>query len=131
MMRTAKGVITNYVGGSKGLTGDSDQGRHYAQYQSMISRDGLGINLSKGQRARRVNVLIDGDKLHDAAVRVTHEHRTKAAMDAFQFAREWWTEHGVPIGFDLTNSACELLSSAAMTLLPNSLSASCWSASAT
>ena len=102
--RTAKGVITNYVGGSKGLTGDSDQDRHFAQYQSMISRGGLGIPLSKGQLARRLKALIDGDILHWCGrPGNAYEFRTEAAMNVFRYARNWWAERGVPSGFDQTN----------------------------
>ena len=99
--RTARGVITNYVGGSKGLTGDTDQDRHYSQYQSMISRGGLGIQLSNGQLARRLKVLIDGKNLHWCGrPGNAYEFRTDAAMDVFRFARNWWAERGVPTGFD-------------------------------
>lgn len=102
--RTARGVITNYVGGSKGLTGDRDQDRHYAQYQSMISRGGLGIQLSTGQLARRLKALIDGDVLHWCGrPGNTYEFRTEAAMNVFRFARNWWAERGVPSGFDEIN----------------------------
>ncbi|APC14600.1 hypothetical protein BLL42_02190 [Pseudomonas frederiksbergensis] len=99
--KTAKGVITNYVGGSKGLKSDREQDRHYAQYQSMISRGGLGIPLSKGQLARRLKALIGGDNLqwrgHPGNA---YEFCTDAAMDVFRFARNWWEERGVPAGFD-------------------------------
>lgn len=102
--RTARGVITNYVGGSKGLTGDRDQDRHYAQYQSMISRGGLGIQLSNGQLARRLKALIDGDVLHWCGrPGNAYEFRTEAAMNVFRFARNWWAERGVPSGFDEIN----------------------------
>lgn len=46
--RTAKGVINNYIGASKGLKGDIDQYRFYSQYLSMVGRGTLGITLSKG-----------------------------------------------------------------------------------
>ena len=102
--RTARGVITNYVGGSKGLTGDRDHDRHYAQYQSMISRGGLGIQLSKGQLARRLKSLIDGKTLHwSGRPGSAYEFRTEAAMNVFRFARNWWAERGVPSGFDEIN----------------------------
>lgn len=98
--RTAKGVITNYVGGSKGLTGDTEQDRHYAQYQSMISRGGLGIPLSRGQLARRLKALIGGDNLQWRGTGNAYEFCTDAATDVFRFARNWWEERGVPTGFD-------------------------------
>jgi len=102
--RTAKGVITNYVGGSKGLTGDSDQDRHFAQYQSMISRGNLGIPLSNGQLARRLKALIDGKTLHwNGRPGNAYEFRTEASMNVFRFARNWWAERGVPSGFDQVN----------------------------
>jgi hypothetical protein len=102
--RTARGVITNYVGGSKGLTGDRDQDRHFAQYQSMISRGGLGIQLSNGQLARRLKALIHGDVLHWCGrPGNAYEFRTEAAMNVFRYARSWWAECGVPSGFDEIN----------------------------
>jgi len=102
--RTAKGVITNYVGGSKGLTGDRDQDRHFAQYQSMISRGNLGIPLGNGQLARRLKSLIGqhGLKWRDGRSS-SYEFMTDAAMDVFRFARNWWAERGVPSGFDEIN----------------------------
>ena len=102
--RTARGVITNYVGGSKGLTGDTDQHRHYAQYQSMISRGGLGIQLSNGQLARRLKALIDGDILHWCGrPGNAYEFRSETAMSVFRYACNWWAERGVPSGFDEIN----------------------------
>ncbi|KJH75314.1 hypothetical protein [Pseudomonas sp. ES3-33] len=102
--RTARGVITNYVGGSKGLTGERDQDRHFAQYQSMISRGGLGIQLSKGQLARRLKALIDGDTLHWCGrPGNAYEFRTETAMAVFRYARNWWADRGVPSGFDEVN----------------------------
>lgn len=99
--RTAKGVIDNYVGGSKGLKGDSDQDRHYSQYLSMISRGSLGIPLNKGQLARRLKALIGGEALQWCGrPGNSYEFRTDAAMDVFRVARKWWEEHGVPSGFD-------------------------------
>ena len=102
--RTARGVITNYGGGSKGLTGESDQDRHYAQYQSMISRGNLGIQLSNGQLARRLKALIGGYNLQWRGPACNaYEFCTEAAMEVFHFARNWWKGHGVPSGFDQIN----------------------------
>ncbi|MCQ9186815.1 hypothetical protein KMT30_48820, partial [Streptomyces sp. IBSBF 2953] len=61
--KTARGVIDNYIGGTKGLKRDSEQDRHYAQYQYMIGRGSLGIALGKGQLARRLKALIGGENL--------------------------------------------------------------------
>lgn len=97
-------MITSYVGGGKGLTGDSDQDRHFSQYLSMISRVNLGIQLRKGQLARRLKVLIDGKTLHwNGSPGNAYEFRTEAAMNVFRFARNWWEERGVPSGFDQIN----------------------------
>jgi len=101
--RTARGVIDNYIGGSKGLKNDTDQDRHYAQYQSMIRRGNLGIQLSNGQLARRLKALIDGSTLHWSNVGNSYEFRNEAAMNVFHFARNWWGERGVPSGFDEIN----------------------------
>lgn len=102
--KTAKGVITNYVGGSKGLTGDSEQDRHYAQTLYMISRGGLGIELSNGQLARRLKALIGGESLQWCGPRGhAYEFRTEAAIEVFRFARSWWEQRGVPSGFDQIN----------------------------
>ena len=99
--RTAKGVIDNYVGGNKGLKGDRDQDRHFAQYQSMISRGNLGIPLSNGQLARRLKALIGshGLKWRDGR-QSSYEFMIDTATDVFRFAREWWAARGVPSGFD-------------------------------
>lgn len=101
--RTARGVIDNYIGGGKGLKNDTDQDRHYAQYQSMISRGNLGIQLSNGQLARRLKALIDGSTLHWSSVGNSYEFRNEAAMNVFRYARNWWAERGVPSGFDEIN----------------------------
>ena len=102
--RTAKGVIDNYIGGGKGLKNDSEQDRHFAQYQSMISRGNLGLPLSNGQLARRLKSLIGshGLKWRDGQSN-SYEFMTDAATDVFRFARNWWAERGVPSGFDDIN----------------------------
>lgn len=102
--RTAKGVIVNYVGGSKGLTGERDLDRHFAQYLSMISRGALGISLSNGQLARRIKSLIGQAGLQwNGRPGNAYEFQTQAATEAFHFARNWWAERGVPTGFDHEN----------------------------
>lgn len=102
--KTAKGVITNYVGGNKGLTGDSEQDRHYAQTLYMISRGGLGVGLSNGQLARRLKALIAGESVQWCGPRAhAYEFRTEAAMEVFRFARSWWEQRGRPSGFDQIN----------------------------
>jgi hypothetical protein len=102
--RTARGAIDNYIGGGKGLKNDSEQDRHFAQYQSMISRGNLGLPLSNGQLARRLKALIGshGLKWRDGQSN-SYEFMTDAAMDVFRYARSWWAEYGVPSGFDEIN----------------------------
>lgn len=102
--KTARGVIDNYIGGTKGLRRDSEQDRHFAQYQYMIGRGNLGIALGKGQLARRLKALIGGENLQwQGAPGHVYEFRTDAAMDVFRFARNWWADHGVPSGWDADN----------------------------
>ncbi|WP_434590193.1 hypothetical protein J3Q09_17750 [Pseudomonas sp. R4-83] len=99
--RTAKGVIVNYIGGGKGLTGDRDIDRHHAQYLSMISRGGLGIELSKGQLARRIKSLVGTGCLQwNGRPGNAYEFKAPAATEMFHFARNWWADRGVPAGFD-------------------------------
>lgn len=102
--KTARGVIDNYIGGTNGLKRDSEQDRHYAQYQHMIGRGNLGIALGKGQLARRLKALIGGENLQwQGSPGHVYEFRTEAAMDVFRFARIWWAGHGVPSGWDADN----------------------------
>lgn len=102
--KTARGVVDNYIGGTKGLKRDSEQDRHYSQYQCMIGRGNLGIALGKGQLARRLKALIGGENLQwQGSPGHVYEFRTEAAMDVFRFARIWWAGHGVPSGWDADN----------------------------
>lgn len=104
--RTARGVIDNYIGGSKGLKGDSDQDRFYSQYLSMVGRGALGISLSKGHLARRLKALIGIGALQwHGRPGNAYAYHTEAAMEVFRFARKWWEEHGVPSGFDEQNKS--------------------------
>ena len=60
--------------------------------------------MSKGQLARRLKALIDGESLHwSGRPGNAYEFRTETAMNVFRYARNWWAERGVPSGFDQTN----------------------------
>jgi len=102
--KTANGVITNYVGGGKALSGSgSGSGsQRYAQGLHMISRRAGGVPLSYAQLRRRTLALIKGSSIpwrtdFNGSIIWIDDQRAK---DVFEFARQWWRDKGVPEGFD-------------------------------
>lgn len=99
VIRTASGVITNYVGNHKGLCSKDSQ--WFAQMQYMISRAVLGLPLSKGHLGRRLKALIGEDGLEWHG-RPGNGYRFVGARtdEVFETAINWWSEQGVPGGYD-------------------------------
>ncbi|RBL69834.1 hypothetical protein C3E98_019270 [Pseudomonas sp. MWU13-2625] len=98
--KTANGVITNYVGGGKALSGSDSQ--RYAQGLHMISRRAWGVPLSYAQLRRRTLTLIKARSIpwhtgFNGSIIWIDDQRAKAV---FEFARQWWRDQGVPEGFD-------------------------------
>ena len=98
--KTANGVITNYVGGGKALSGSDSQ--RYAQGLRMISRRAWGVPLSYAQLRRRTLALIKARSIpwradFNGSIIWIDDQRAK---DVFEFARQWWRDQGVPEGFD-------------------------------
>jgi hypothetical protein len=102
--KTAHGVIDNYIGGTKSVSyGQFRQG--YAQNLYMISRQQLGLPLSKGHLGRRLKALISsgGPLQWDGREGNAYHFKCKASDDVYAAAREWWAGKGVPTGFDEEN----------------------------
>lgn len=95
---TARGCVDHYVGGRKGLCGESSQ--HYAQDIHIVSRERLGVPLSKGQLRKRLVRLIEGGKAQWSVGDCTFWLNNDKAKEVFSYARAWWTDRGVPSGFD-------------------------------
>ena len=95
---TAKGVICNYVGGVKGVEGKSSQ--HYAQDLHIVSRERLGIPLTKGHLRKRLVSLIGTGDLCWSVHNCTFWRKNYMADVVFDYAVKWWTERGVPSGYD-------------------------------
>jgi hypothetical protein len=95
---TAKGVIVNYMGGGKGLEGKRSQ--HHAQDIHIVSREGLELPLSRGHLRKRLVAIIGTGDLCWSVHGCTFWRKNAMADEVFDYAIQWWSERGVPSGYD-------------------------------
>ncbi|MGH8421890.1 MAG: hypothetical protein ACRER3_05970 [Pseudomonas fluorescens] len=95
---TAKGVVCSYASGRKGVEGKSSQ--HYVQDMHIVSRERLGIPLSGGHLRKRLIALIGTGDLCWSVHNCTFWRKNAIADEVFDYAVQWWTERGVPTGYD-------------------------------
>jgi hypothetical protein len=106
---TARGCISNYVGNRKGITSQSMQ--NYAQDINLMSREKLGVQLSNGHLRKRLIHLIEGGLVQWSVRSCSFWINNEKAKEIFDYACEWWANHGVPSGYDQERKAmrCEII----------------------
>lgn len=101
----AKGVIDNYIGGTKGVCSEGESWLQYAVDVHTAERQHITDKIGKQQILKRIRDLIDRGHVmwcvKDCTFMLRAPERNQALFDD---ARQSWLDLGVPTGID--NGVC-------------------------
>ncbi|MCU7962375.1 hypothetical protein L5M28_07260 [Shewanella sp. SW32] len=99
LRKVTTGVLTRYVGDEYAVSGEKcDTEFLYASSMKLFNREHLTSVICKSQLLFRLRYLAR-QKLIKMDSR-TFYIDTPEAREAYQLARQWWLDHGVPTGYD-------------------------------
>ncbi|MGZ4968074.1 MAG: hypothetical protein ACXV8O_01545 [Methylobacter sp.] len=105
--KSARGCIHNYIGDRKGVASESHL--KYSQDIHIMSRHQLGVDLSNGHLRKRLVTLIESGAVQWSTNQCSFWINNEKAKEVFDYACDWWSNQGVPSGYDQERKAmrCE------------------------
>lgn len=97
LKRMAKGVVHNYVGQCYATAGNADSDFYFSSYMWAGESALITTELAESQRRVRIKRLLEEGRLHRRHNDRSFFIGTDVAREAFEAARQFWINSGVPV----------------------------------